>query len=49
MSVGAYGGFNSPYGYYFDGEISIVRVYNRVLTAAEVTQNFNVLKGRYGL
>jgi hypothetical protein len=49
MSVGAYGGFDGPYGYYLDGKISIVRVYNRVLTAAEVTQNFNALKGRYGV
>lgn len=49
MSVAAYGGFDGPYGYYLDGEISIVRVYNRVLTASEITQNFNALKGRYGL
>jgi len=49
MSVAAYGGFDGPYGYYLDGEISIVRVYNRVLTASEITQNFNALKGRYGI
>ena len=47
MSVGVYGGFDGPYGFYLDGEISIVRVYNRVLTAAEVQQNYNALRGRY--
>ena len=49
MSVGVYGGFDGSYGYYFDGAISIVRIYDRVLTAAEVTQNYNSAKGRYGL
>ena len=49
MSVGVYGGFNGPYGYYLDGAISIVRVYDRVLTAGEITQNYNANRGRYGL
>ncbi len=31
------------------GSISNVNVYNRALTASEVTQNFNALKSRYGL
>jgi hypothetical protein len=30
-------------------EVSIILVYNRVLTDVEVTQNFNALRGRYGL
>jgi hypothetical protein len=35
---------------YFDGDISIIRVYrNKALTASEVTQNFNANKGRYSL
>ena len=34
---------------FFDGEISICRIYNRVLTAAEVKQNFDALKRRYEL
>lgn len=34
---------------YFDGRISAVYMYNRAITAAEVLQNFNALKGRYGL
>jgi hypothetical protein len=34
---------------YFNGRISLVRIYNRVLTAAEVSQNFNAVRGRYGI
>ena len=34
---------------YFAGEIPIVKIYNRVLTAAEVEQNFNALRGRFGI
>ena len=33
----------------FKGNLSQVSVYNRALTATEVTQNYNALKGRYGL
>lgn len=33
----------------FTGKIHSVRVYNRVLTSSEVSQNFNALRGRYGL
>jgi hypothetical protein len=33
----------------FAGQIATVSAYNRVLTAAEVSQNFNALRGRYGL
>jgi hypothetical protein len=32
-----------------DGFISQVTIYNKALTASEVTQNFDALKGRYGL
>ena len=34
-------------GYYLDGEIAISRVYNKALTAAEVTQNYNAQKSRF--
>jgi hypothetical protein len=34
---------------YFTGTISTVSVYNRVLTANEIQQNFNATRGRYGL
>ena len=33
--------------YHWDGKISNVKVYNKALTAAEVEQNYNALKGRY--
>lgn len=33
----------------FNGIIDIAKVYNRVLTANEVRQNFNALRGRYGI
>ena len=35
--------------YYFAGPGAVYRIYNRTLTATEVAQNFNVLRGRYGL
>jgi hypothetical protein len=34
---------------YFYGNISGVRTYNRGLSQAEITQNFNALRGRYGI
>lgn len=32
---------------YFDGKIYCVKVYNRALSASEVTQNYNALKNRF--
>jgi hypothetical protein len=49
MSVGAYGGATGGHAYYYTGNIAIVRVYNRVLTAAEVYQNFTAHRGRFGI
>ena len=34
---------------YFKGNIAQTSIYNRALSAAEITQNYNALKGRYGL
>jgi hypothetical protein len=34
---------------FFPGRIGSVNLYNRALTANEIRQNFNALKGRYGL
>ena len=34
---------------FFPGSISTVSLYNRVLSATEVQQNFNALRGRYGI
>jgi len=34
---------------FYNGNISNVIVYNRALSAAEIQQNFNALRGRYGI
>jgi hypothetical protein len=36
-------------GAYFKGKISVATLYNRPLSQSEITQNYNALKGRYGL
>jgi len=35
--------------YTWNGEISLFHIYNRVLTAQEIQQNFNATKSRFGL
>ena len=42
--LGSYGGGNL-----LTGRISNASVYNRVLTDAEIRQNFNALRGRFGI
>ena len=34
---------------YFAGRIALVQIYNRALTAQEVQQNFNTLRGRFNI
>ena len=34
---------------FFNGRISVAMIYDRALSADEITQNFNALRGRYGL
>jgi hypothetical protein len=46
-SVGRFGG--DTMGYYFNGSIPKIAIYNRGLSALEVQQNFNALRGRYGI
>ena len=41
--------FNGANQFPWNGNISLVQLYNRALTATEVTQNFNALRGRYGI
>jgi hypothetical protein len=36
-------------GEYFQGDISNASIYNRALSATEISQNFNALRGRYGI
>jgi hypothetical protein len=35
--------------FYLDGNVAIVKYYNRTLTAEEVLQNYNATRGRYGV
>jgi hypothetical protein len=49
MSIGAYGGYNGGRDYYYNGDIAIVRVYNKQLTDQEVFNNYSALKGRFGI
>lgn len=34
---------------YYKGNIAVAMVYNRALTASEITRNFNALRGRFGI
>ncbi len=36
-------------GFYLDGRISMIKMYDKVLSAAEALQNYNASKDRYGL
>lgn len=36
-------------GNYFDGRVALSNIYSKALTAAEVKQNFNALRGRFGI
>jgi len=42
-------GHTNPYQNFFNGDLAVYRLYNRVLTATEITQNYTALKGRFGL
>jgi hypothetical protein len=42
-------GRNTNGSAYFNGNISIVKIYNRALSASEVLQNYNAQKSRFGL
>jgi hypothetical protein len=45
FAIGSYAGI----GEFSNSHISNLLVYNRALTATEVSQNFNALRGRYGI
>lgn len=47
--LGNIGGINGSLGKWLLGNISNAKVYNRALSASEVLQNFNALRGRYGI
>ena len=43
------GGYSSSSTYRFDGKIAVAKRYDKPLTASEVTQNYNALRGRFGV
>jgi hypothetical protein len=45
VTLGSYVGSN----YEYTGRIASGKIYNRALTALEIEQNFNALRGRYGI
>jgi|SaaInlStandDraft_1057018.scaffolds.fasta_scaffold23914_2 hypothetical protein len=44
-----YIGSNNSSGYYLNGSMATLKMYNKALSAAEVLQNFNAQKSRFGL
>jgi hypothetical protein len=44
LGKGTYNGYD-----HFAGKVSNIQIYDRVLTTAEILQNYNATKGRYGL
>ena len=49
LKIGYLGRGDSPNARYMRGSMPVTNVYNRALSANEVQQNFNALRGRYGL
>ena len=41
--------YRSMGGYKLYGKIPVMKIYNKALSSAEVAQNFNALRGRYGV
>ena len=42
-------GYSKTWGGYFQGSLSNIAIYDRALTNAEISQNFNAARGRYGI
>lgn len=49
IGVGTTTGSTVNSNYYWNGNIYSVRLYSKALTAAEVSQNFNAMRGRFGI
>jgi hypothetical protein len=47
--IGAYDVNGTNAGEFFQGNISLVQIYNRQISTTEVQQNYNAQKSRYGL
>lgn len=41
--------FGDVYGWRYIGSVNFIKIYNKVLSDAEIRQNFNAARGRYGL
>ena len=48
FSSNQFGTIGMGYGY-FSGSLSCIHLYNRALSQAEVTQNYNAMKSRFNL
>ena len=40
---------DDAYAQHFFGDIALVKIYNKVLTQGEIFQNFNAMRGRFGI
>ena len=49
LRIGGRAAFGGNYGSYYHGDIPIVKYYKTALTAAEVLQNFNAIRSRFGI
>jgi hypothetical protein len=49
LGVAGNGGSNNLSGYHFNGSLGLCYFYNRALSASEVSQNYNAIKGRFNL
>ena len=47
--IGQVARYNAAYSQYGNVRIGNIKIYNRALSSTEITQNYNALKGRYGL
>ena len=41
--------FSGSYNRYWDGQIAVMKLYNQALSAGAVKQNFEALRGRFGI
>ena len=49
IKIGMANPSNQNYSWHADTKVSSVRMYNKALTASEIQQNFNALRGRFGI
>lgn len=42
-------GYHQAWDVYYSGSLGPIKIYNRALSATEAKQNFNALKGRFGI